>query len=67
MLLAFVMDIVVYFKSHRIDIDPESHTANETNGSSTKDYVEENLLKLRKMSQDTDEDHHMKIAMRDEI
>lgn len=66
MLLAFVMDIVVYFKSHRIDIDPESHTANDVNGSSTKDYGEENLLKLRKMSQDVDDDHHMKIAIRDE-
>lgn len=67
MLLAFVMDIVVYFKSHRIDIDPESHTANDTIGSSTKDYGDENLLKLRKISQDVDDDHHMKIAIRDEI
>lgn len=49
MMLAFVMDMVVFFKSHRIDIDPESHTANE---NTTKDYGEENLLKLRKMSQD---------------
>lgn len=63
MLLAFVMDIVVYFKSHRIDIDPESHTANEVD---TKNYGEDNLLKLRKMSQDVDEDHHMKIPMGDE-
>lgn len=60
MLLAFVMDIVVFFKSHRIDIDPESHAANET---STKDYGEENLLKLRKMSQDGDDEHHMKIPI----
>lgn len=67
MLLAFVMDLVVFFKSHRIDIDPESHTANDTNGSSAKDYGEENLLKLRKMSQDGDEDNHMKIAIRDEV
>ena len=63
MLLAFVMDIVVYFKSHRIDIDPESHTANEVE---TKKYGEDNLLKLRKMSQDVDEDHHMKIPIGDE-
>lgn len=67
MLLAFVMDIVVFFKSHRIDIDPESHIAKETNGDPTKDYGEENLLKLRKMSQDGDVDQHMKIAIRDEI
>lgn len=66
MLLAFVMDIVVYFKSHRIDIDPESHTVNEVNGGSTKDYGEENLLKLRSL-QDVDDDRHMKIAIRDEI
>jgi hypothetical protein len=64
MLLAFVMDIVVYFKSHRIDIDPESHVANDTNGSSTKDYGEENLLKLPKTSQDGDDS---KIAIRDEV
>lgn len=67
MLLAFLMDMVVYFKSHRIDIDPESHTANETNGNSMKDHGEENLLKLRKMSQDGDDEHHMKVAIRDEV
>jgi hypothetical protein len=64
MLLAFVMDIVVYFKSHRIDIDPGSHVANDANCSSTKDYGEENLLKLQKPSQDGDD---LKIAIRDEI
>lgn len=58
------MDIVVFFKSHRIDIDPESHVANEANGSSTKDYGEENLLKLRKMSQDGGDS---KIAIREEV
>jgi hypothetical protein len=63
MLLAFVMDMIVYFKSHRIDIDPESHTVNE---NVTKDYGEENLLKLRKMSHDVDDDHHMKIPIGDE-
>jgi hypothetical protein len=63
MLLAFVMDIVVFCKAHRIDIDPESHAANDGNASSAKDCGEENLLKLRKMSQDGDE---MKIAIRDE-
>lgn len=62
MLLAFVMDIVVYFKSHRIDIDPESHTSN----GATKDHGEENLLKLRKMSHDGDDEHHMKIPIADE-
>lgn len=61
------MDMVVYFKSHRIDIDPESHTTNETNGSQTKDHGEENLLKLRKMSQDGDDEHHMKIAVRGDV
>jgi hypothetical protein len=63
MLLAFVMDIIVYFKSHRIDIDPESHTAND---NAPKDYGEENLLKLRKMSRDGDDEHHMKIPIADE-
>lgn len=63
MLLAFVMDIVVFFKSHRIDIDPESHTADEANGSSAKDYGNENLLKLRKMSQDVED----KIVVRHEV
>ena len=62
MLLAFLMDIVVYLKSHRIDIDPESHSKHEevncVNG-------EENLLKLRKMSQEVDEEH-MKIAISNE-
>jgi hypothetical protein len=58
------MDIVVFCKSHRIDIDPESHVANETNGSSTKDYGEENLLKLRKMSREGDDS---KVAIRDEV
>lgn len=27
MLLAFVMDVVVWKKAHRIDIDPESNTS----------------------------------------
>lgn len=64
MLLAFVMDLIVYFKSYRIDIDPESHTAIEM--QKQNDLVDENLLKLRKMSQDVDEDNHTRIAMRDE-
>lgn len=63
MLLAFVMDIVVFFKSHRIDIDPESHSSNKAKGSSSNDYGDENLLKLRKMSQDGDE---TKIAIQDD-
>lgn len=64
MLLAFVMDLIVYFKSYRIDIDPESHT--DIQKSSQNDFVDQNLLKLRKMSQDVDDDNHTKIAMRDE-
>ena len=63
MLFAFVMDIVVFFKSHRIDIDPQSHIANDTNEASTN-LGEENLLNLRKMSQDRDD---LKIAIRDEV
>lgn len=63
MLLAFFMDIVVFFKSHRIDIDPESHTANESNGSPKRDYGGENLLKLRKISHEGED---TKIAIRDE-
>lgn len=66
MLLAFVMDLIVYFKSYRIDIDPESHTAMDMQKLPQNDFVDENLLKLRKMSQDVDEDNHTKIAMRDE-
>jgi hypothetical protein len=62
MLLAFVMDIIVYFKSHRIDIDPEAHTANET----TPRENEENLLKLRKMSHEDPDEVHMKIPIADE-
>lgn len=61
------MDIVVFCKSHRIDIDPESHTANEVNATSAKDCGEEYLLRLRKMSQDVEDERHMKIAIRDEI
>lgn len=63
MLLAFVMDIIVYFKSHRIDIDPEAHTSNE---STPRENVEENLLRLRKMSHDDTEEVHMKIPIADE-
>lgn len=66
MLLAFVMDIIVFFKSHRIDIDPGSHTAVDMQKTSQNEYVDENLLKLRKISQDTDDNNHMKIAIRDE-
>ena len=66
MLLAFVMDMIVYFKSHRIDIDPEAHSSADIQKSTQNDYVDENLLKMRKMSQDTEDDHNMKIAIRDE-
>jgi hypothetical protein len=30
MALAFIMDLVVWHKAHRIDIDPESSTTSET-------------------------------------
>lgn len=66
MLLAFVMDIIVFCKSHRIDIDPGSHTANEAKALDS-DYVDENLLHLQSVPQEVDDDHHMKIAIREEI
>lgn len=50
MLLAFCVDMVVYFKSHRIDIDPESHTAPEPNRIAQQDHGNENLLEMRKLS-----------------
>lgn len=65
MLLAFVMDIIVYLKSHRIDIDPEgSHGGIEIKEIPHEDQGDENLLKLRKHSHDADEDEqHTKIGM----
>lgn len=48
MMLAFCVDMVVYFKSHRIDIDPESHS--EATRNKTQDHGNENLLELRKLS-----------------
>lgn len=49
MMLAFCVDMVVYFKSHRIDIDPESHTV-DTTGNAANDHGNENLLEMRKLS-----------------
>lgn len=65
MLLAFVMDMVVFFKSHRIDIDPEGNDADvETNKELPAEYQgEQDLLKLRKLSHDIDEEQNTKIGM----
>ncbi|KAG5682319.1 hypothetical protein PVAND_011678 [Polypedilum vanderplanki] len=62
MLVAFVMDIIVYLKSHRIDIDPEGNEAVEKKETS-HDEGDENLLKLRKLSQDVDDEQHTKIGI----
>jgi len=66
MLLAFVMDMIVFFKSHRIDIDPEG-TEPEADTSNkeipSEDQGEENLLRLRKLTHDSDEEQHTKIGM----
>lgn len=60
MLLAFVMDIIVFLKSHRIDIDPEGNEADvETKELPNEDHGKEDLLKLRKLSHD--EEQHTKI------
>jgi hypothetical protein len=63
MLLAFVMDIIVYLKSHRIDIDPEGNAGMEIKELPHEDQGDENLLKLRKLSQDVDDEQHTKIGM----
>ena len=60
------MDIIVFLKSHRIDIDPD--ISNDVAGMETKEMPnegDENLLKLRKMSPNEvdDEQQHTKIGM----
>lgn len=63
MLLAFVMDLVVFFKSHRIDIDPEGNDGDPETNKEHPEQGEQDLLKLRKLSHDIDEEQHTKIGM----
>lgn len=65
MLIAFVMDIVVYLKSHRIDIDPEGNASGEQRGDEIpqEDHGAENLLKLRKLPDVDDEQQQTKIGI----
>lgn len=46
MLLAFLMDVIVFFKSHRIDIDPENHeeAVEEKKEAIRVDHGDDNLL-----------------------
>jgi len=72
MFLAFIMDIYVYLKSHRIDIDPEANViADAVNSTQEIDQGAENLLNLRKMSVDgggmaSESDEPHRIAIKDE-
>lgn len=50
MFLAFLFDMTVFFKAHRIDIAPESHEAEEKKGTLAIDQGD-NLLNKRKKSQ----------------
>jgi hypothetical protein len=61
MLLAFVMDIIVYLKSHRIDIDPENAVG--AGGNNLEQNTDENLLKLRKIPRDDDDEQQTKIEI----
>lgn len=64
MLLAFIMDMIVYFKSHRIDIDPENAGIDNIKEIPNDDHGDENLLKLRKLTHEGgDDDQHTKIGM----
>ena len=66
MMLAFVMDMIVFFKSHRIDIDPEGNepeadTPNREHQN--EDPGEENLIRLNKLTHESDEDQQAKIGV----
>lgn len=63
MLLAFVMDLIVYFKSHGIDIDGDG--GNEAKEIPLEDKGAENLLKVQSsLFQDgQDQDQQTKIAV----
>lgn len=61
MLLAFVMDIIVFLKSHRIDIDGDG--ANDAREIPLEEKTAENLLNMPTKSQDADDDQHTKIVI----
>lgn len=61
MLLAFVMDIIVFLKSNRIDIDGDG--ANDAKEIPLEDKGAENLLNIAPKSQDADDDQHTKIVI----
>ncbi|XP_070494432.1 solute carrier organic anion transporter family member 74D [Chironomus tepperi] len=66
MLIAFVMDMIVFFKSHRIDIDPEGNEPEADTSNKelqNEDQGEEDLLRLRKLTPDVDEEQHTKLGM----
>ncbi|CAG9805493.1 unnamed protein product [Chironomus riparius] len=62
MLLAFVMDMIVFFKSHRIDIDPEGTEPEADTSNEIQSEGEENL-RLRKLTHDNDDEQHTKLGM----
>lgn len=61
MLLAFIMDIIVFLKSNRIDIDGDG--ANDVKEIPLEDKGAENLLNVPTKSQDADDDQHTKIVI----
>ena len=65
MLLAFIMDMVVFIKADRIDIAPEGKIENaDTNKElPPENQDEKDLLKLRKLSHDIDEEQHTKLGL----
>lgn len=59
MLLAFIMDIIVFLKSDRIDIDG----VNDEKEIPLEDRGAENLLRMTTKSAETHDDQHTKIVM----
>lgn len=64
MLIAFVMDMIVFFKSHRIDIDPEGNEpeADTSNKELQNEDQDGESLRLRKITHD-DEEQHTKLGL----
>ena len=61
MLLAFVMDVIVYLKSHRIDIAGDS--GNEPKEIPLEDKTEDFLKTSTILFQDIDDDQNTKVAV----
>lgn len=61
MLLAFLMDIIVFLKSNRIDIDGDG--ANDAKEIPLEDKGAENLLNIQVKCQELEDDQNTKIVM----